>query len=160
MTDIAYGGPSRELDLLVAQRVMNDDDCHIVCPACGSDVDELEYSNVQAEPIKVRCHTKHEGHEFECDWRFYLCPDYSDNIESAWEVVEQLRRWGVSLVIELFPWEGAGCTISIRNSCDEERGSKLGNTGAATICHAALHAVDLLEEGTLTLEEAVNEELR
>lgn len=128
--------------------------------AAGRTLDALIAEKVmgfQRVPVPKDCDGKNEGEtlvppDFQLssyEWTprgFYqlwaFCPHYSARIESAWEVVEHLRRQGAKVSVQNRtpgPW---AMWICMRIGTDREQVTlERGETAALAICRAALAAV-------------------
>ena len=85
--------PGRELDALVAEKVIGVDDVNFRCPQCGGHHFGSDFTKLIDLHV---CHRPPYG----CGWSGAIMeavPEYSTDIAAVWEVVEKLRGKGLRL---------------------------------------------------------------
>jgi len=123
--------PGRELDLLIAEKVMKVLICKGDFDGCGENIGYEGWYRFKEGPICV-----------ECDGTELL--NYSTDIAAAWEVLEKLRDLRPRIIITHNfenPWScsmGNGRDVFIRESSTE--------SAPHAICLAALKAVGEIEK--------------
>lgn len=95
-------------------------------------------------PVGWLCKTN-MGPFADCDCESHLesekCPDYSTNMEDAWQVVEKLRRDGYEVELDGFDLCGNAIWECVLNGHGHEYGGK-SKEPAEAICRAALKAIE------------------
>ena len=107
-----------EMDALVAEKVMGlklREDC------CG----EYEYEIVPNEPSSITCWAR--------------LPEYSTEIEAAWDIMDHLIDLHPAIMWENCEWE---CCLDDHNKGHGEQFWGYADTAPLAICRAALKAVE------------------
>lgn len=122
MTDFEFK-PGRQLDTLVAEKVMGLEtykDVVPFCPQCG-------FKFYPKGPGRMWCHQCSE-------WIYSSTKDYSTSIEAAWEVVEKLRKEQMCFTLTDIGYAGSIL-------CCVGNGEAIAETAPHAICLAALKAI-------------------